>query len=210
MRRKRQIPLVAVGPIQGRARMRTCHRCHRLPLLLFLVILTMAVNAHTAAADEAADAAQVLSKLWGASIDAKYQFVRDGKPYKSRNVFVGDGKTYKMRRVFRDDDGTVDDTTEEAPFRFLEEDHAPIFAPLYPPSSVVGVKCLFGRDCIQRVALTFDPVYNPKAQPKTTWPIPISWSFGAVNASDADAVSRALRTLLKLNAASPFDPLAPQ
>jgi hypothetical protein len=80
------------------------------------------------------------------------------------------------------------------------------FASLYPSSSVVGVRCLFGRDCIQRRGLKYDPVYNSKAQPEITGYMSISWSYGVVNPTDVERVRQALQTLLRLHAAPPFEP----
>jgi hypothetical protein len=79
-----------------------------LPLLRWsIAIVALVGSIHAAIADEASDAVEVLSKLWTATLDAKYQFVGEGKAYESRNMFVGDVKTYKMRHVFHNSkDGT--------------------------------------------------------------------------------------------------------
>jgi len=198
-----------------------------------MAVVALVGSIYAASADEASDAVQVLSKLWAANIDASY--CGGSKILKTK--FVGDGKIYRMRSIFQLEDGKVDDSVEEAPFRILEEglpkgivhcDH--LWAPSVdyfgtpPPSSVVavGVRCLFGRDCIETTTLTYDPIYKPNAPPKKRrsgggppppegLPVindPIS--LGAVEPANADAVRRALRTLLQLNAAPPFDPLAPR
>ena len=162
-----------------------------------MAIVALVGTIHAAAADEA---------LWAASVDTNYRLVRDGEPYQIRHEFVGDGKTYKMRSIFHNDkDGTVDDTIEEAPFRLLEEDEKPWVWSLFPPRALVGVKCLFRRNCMDMKGLTYDPIYNPKAPPKPSGYVPKSDSFGIVNPANADAVKRALHTLLRLNAAAPFE-----
>jgi hypothetical protein len=166
---------------------------------------------HAASADEASDAVQVLSKLWTATLDANEQLASDGKAYQNhmfvgnRYWFVGDVKTCKMRDVYHKKDGTVEDSTDVALFRFLEEYPTLTFRNI-PPSSVVGVKCLFERRCVNRETLTHDPIYNPKDKPKKTEPRLMSYSFGVVSPADADSVRQALRTLIKLNAPPPFEP----
>jgi hypothetical protein len=95
-------------------------------------------------------------------------------------------------------DGTVQVTTDVAPFRFLEEDPAPTFASLHP---MVGVRCLFKRNCIKTKTLSCDPIFHPNAEPKDTTPSDLrSDSYGDNN------VRRALGTLIRLNAAPPFVP----
>src|SRR5215831_16112890 len=125
---------------------------------------------HAASADEASDAVQVLSKLWQANLEARYEGCGGWKILKTE--FVGDGKMYKMRRVARFENGKVDDSIDEAPFRVLEEDLGGIVGISIVPcdnpqsSARVGVTCLFGRDCITTTTLTYDPIYNPNAPPK--------------------------------------------
>jgi len=176
---------------------------------------------HAASADEASDAVQVLSKLWKANLEAGNQVCGGWKILKTE--FVGDGKMYKMRLIHRLEDGKVEDSVDEAPFRFLEEGlpgggTVPMHCRYQWSAARVGVRCLFERDCIATTTLTYDPIYNPNAQPKmrrsvggpgppdgppmTSDPV----SFGAVDPANADSVRRALRTLLRLNAAPPFEP----
>jgi hypothetical protein len=185
-----------------------------------MVVVVMVGSIHAASADEASDAVQVLSKLWAANIEASY--CADLKILKTE--FVGDGKMYKMRLIFRLEDGKVEDSVDEAPFRFLEDERLKwggilhcryVWSSARGPSSVVGVRCLFGRDCIETTTLTYDPIYKPNAPPKTRRSgrapeelpaISDPVSYGAVDPANADAVRRALHTLLRLNAAPPFEP----
>jgi hypothetical protein len=75
-----------------------------------MVILALAGTVHSAAADEATDAVQVLSKLWtGTDFGG------------SATQFVGDSTSFRMRVVTRNSDGTVSVATSEAPFGFLDE-----------------------------------------------------------------------------------------
>jgi hypothetical protein len=185
-----------------------------------MVIVVMVGSIHAAIADEASDAVQVLLKLWKANLEASNGVCGGMKILKTE--FVGDGKMYKMRLIHRLEDGKVEDSVDEAPFRFLEEGlpgggTMPMHC-RYHWSAGVGVRCLFGRDCIATTTLTYDPIYNPNAQPKMRrsgggpgppdGPPVISdpVSFGAVDPANADAVRRALHTLLRLNAAQPFEP----
>ena len=170
---------------------------------------------HAVSADEASDAVQVLLKLWKANFEASNQVCGGWKILKTE--FVGDGKMYKMRLIHRLEDGKVEDSVDEAPFRFLEEGlpgggTMPMHC-RYHWSAGVGVRCLFERDCIAKTTLTYDPIYNPNAQPKMSRSVPSPGppdgppmisdpvSFGAVDPANADAVRRALRTLFRLNAA---------
>jgi hypothetical protein len=161
--------------------------------MVVALIVVMVGSIHAAIADEASDAVQVLSKLWEASLDANDQ---DGKPYTLRYVFVGDGKTFKMRVVARYKDGEVGDSVDEAPFRVLEEG---VIFDLKDPSPLllVGVQCLFDHHCIYRT------IYDPNAQPKKTR---VRASHAAVDPANYDRVRQALHTLLRLNAAPPFEP----
>lgn len=191
-----------------------------------MLIVVMLGSIHAAIADEASDAVQVLLKLWKTNFEGSDGVCRGWKKLKTE--FVGDRQIYKMRLVNRLEDGKVEEAIDEAPFRFLEEDilggavHC-----RYPrsafmePLSVVGVKCLFGRDCFTQTVLTYDPVYNPNAAPKVSLsrgdlrpsdggpsgpPVLDAYSYGSVDPRNADAVRRALQTLLRLNAAPPFEP----
>jgi hypothetical protein len=128
-----------------------------------LTIVALVGSIHAASADEASDAVQVLLKLWEAS-DANSQVLARQKII--REEFVGDGKIYKMRHVVRDDDGKVRDSIDEAPFRFLEEDESAGSTLYAVVSDRAGVKCLFRRPCINITTLTYDPIYNPNAQPE--------------------------------------------
>ena len=83
-----------------------------------------------------------------------------------------------------------------------------MFRSLYPPSSLLGVNCLFNRDCIYRTCLNYDPIYNPQREPEKVWPIPIESTAEFVKPTDFDAVRRALLTLIRLNAAPPSNPEA--
>jgi len=189
-----------------------------------MVIVVIVGSIHAAIADEASDAVQVLLKLWGANLEASNNVCGGFKILK--NEFVGDSKIYKMRRVVRLEDGKVDDAIDETPFRLLEEDVSPGIVPCwYPrslswlgarvPPSVVGVKCLFGRDCMNTTTLTYDPIYNPNAQPKMSKrvgnpadrsPVLDPFSYGSVDPANVDRVRRALQTLLRLNASPAFEP----
>jgi hypothetical protein len=194
----------------------------------FMAIVALVGSIHAASADEASDAVQVLLKLWKANLEASNQVCGGWKILKTE--FVGDGKMYKMRLIHRLEDGKVEDSVDEAPFRFLEEGlpgggSIPMHC-RYQWSPGVGVRCLFERDCISSTTLTYDPIYNPNAQPKMrrsradlrppdggpSGPPVISdpVSFGAVDPANADAVRRALRTLLRFNAAAPFEQPAPR
>jgi hypothetical protein len=186
------------------------------------LIATVALvsSIHAASADEASDAVQVLLKLWKANLEASNEVCGRWKILKTE--FVGDGKMYKMRLIHRLENGKVADSIDEAPFRFLEEGGGDISHCRYRWSSVrwpsLGVSCLFGRDCIYTTTLTYDPIYNPNAQPKISRSggnpgppdgppvIDDPVSYGAVDPANADAVRRALGTLLRLNAAPPFKP----
>ncbi len=170
---------------------------------MLVAILALAGTIHPAAADEAVDAVEVLSKLWtGTDFGG------------STTQFVGDSKTFRMRVVTRNSDGTVSVATSEAPFRFLDEnlDATPsaAWAPYcFPQRQCIFVQCLYKRECISIVEVTSDPVYqDPKLQ--NTGYLKRSEEEGAVKPTDADAVKQALRTLIRVNAAPPFDPLAPR
>ena len=92
---------------------------------------------HAASADEASDAVQVLLKLWKANLEASNRVCGGMKILKTE--FVGDGKTYKMRLINRLEDGKVEDSIDEAPFRFLEEVVSPgIVHCRYPRSPFMG------------------------------------------------------------------------
>jgi hypothetical protein len=178
-----------------------------------MMIVVMVGSIHVTIADEASDAVQVLLKFWGANLEATDQQVCGGLKI-LKTEFVGDGKMYKMRRVVRLEDGKVEDAMDRAPFRFLEEEESwstidgPCRYPRSPlggPSLVVGVECLFGRDCINTTTLTYDPVYNPNAPPKMSrsgglpgppdGPLPFLHQFisrGSVDPANVDRVRRAL------------------
>jgi hypothetical protein len=177
---------------------------------LALVIL-LAGTIQSAAADETADAAQTLTKYWTATLDANNQFVTNEKAYARRSDFKGDGETYRMRNTFRQGDGAVKVCIGEAPFRFLEIDPKPVSLSADESSSyLLGVRCLFNRDCIKRTCTKYDPIFNPTTNPESYSPVAISSSSGVFNPANAWAVKNALETLLRLNAAPPFDPDAPQ
>ena len=164
-------------------------------------VIALASDVQCAIADEAADAVQVLSTVWKGTFD-----------YGSTSQFVGDSKTFKMQTVTRSSDGTVSVLTSEAPFRYLESpDTFPSYlgATCLPERGCIFVRCLFDRDCIVQEQVTYDPVYqDPKL--KGTAYFKRSEEGGAVKPADADNVKRALRTLMRLNAAPPFDPSAPR
>ena len=122
-----------------------------------MVIVVIVGSIHAAIADEASDAVQVLLKLWGTN-EASDEC---GGMIILKNEFVGDGKMYKMRLIHRLADGKVEDSVDEAPFRFLEEGlpgggSIPMHC-RYHWSPGVGVRCLFERDCISTTTLTYDP-----------------------------------------------------
>jgi hypothetical protein len=184
------------------------------------LIATVALvsSIHAASADESSDAVQVLLKLWKANLEASNEVCAGWKILKTE--FMGDGKMYKMRLIHRLENGKVQDSIDEAPFRFLEEGvPGGISYCRYRWSSPsLGVSCLFGRDCIYTTTRTYDPIYNPNAPPKMSRSVPgppppegppminDPVSFGAVDPANADAVRRALGMLLRLNAAPPFVP----
>jgi hypothetical protein len=161
-----------------------------------MVIVVLAGSIHIGVADEASDAVQVLSRLWAGE--------KDG----NARQFVGDSQTFKMRAVFHSSDGTVEVTTFEAPFRYFQEDPRPSWGIVGVRVSepAVGVQCIFERECIISTGVRYDPVYrNPKLEGKFTYPRE-AHQYGPVKPSDAETVRQALRTLIRLNAAPPFDP----
>jgi hypothetical protein len=107
-----------------------------------------------------------------------------------------------MHHLYRNEDGTVDHHIDEAPFRFLEENPSPSLR--YPP--YLEVRCLLQRTCIQKTLLTYDPIHRPNEEPQKIGPLKFNFSFGAARPTDSDRVKQALRTLLRLNAAPPFEP----
>jgi hypothetical protein len=168
-----------------------------------MVILALAGTVHSAAADEATDAVQVLSKLW------------TGRDFGgSATQFVGDSTSFRMRVVTRNSDGTVSVATSEAPFGFLDEnlDATPsaAWAPhCFPQRQCIFVQCLQKRECISIVLVTSDTVFHdPRFESRGS--LKRSEQEGAVKPTDADTVKRALRTLIRVNAVPPFDPLAPR
>jgi hypothetical protein len=151
--------------------------------VLALIIL-LAGSVQICIADETADAAQTLTKYWTATLDANNQFVTDEK-YVHRSEFKGDGETYRMRNIFRKDDGTIEVCIGEAPFRFLEVDPAPLSIYQDPLPSLLGVRCLFNRDCIKRTCTKYDPIFNPTTKPESYAPVAVSASSGVFNPASA-------------------------
>lgn len=117
---------------------------------LMIIIVALFSTIQTAIADEAADAVQVLSKLW------------KGKSDTGSHQFVGDSKTYKMRLVGQTDDGTVYVLTNEAPFRLLEISDAPegVWFQCFHDHKCLVVGCRFKRECIYETEVKSDPVYR--------------------------------------------------
>jgi hypothetical protein len=166
-----------------------------------LVILVLAVSAQTAVADEASDAVQVLSRLWKGPSD-----------HGSASQFVGDSKTFRMRISGQMDDGTVYIETTEAPFRFLQIRSFPtevLWMSCFQARTCVNVACLFGRECFSMTEVEHDPVYQDPQREATHY-FKSREAGGYVNPKDADSVTQALRTLIRLNAAPPFNPQDPQ
>jgi hypothetical protein len=164
-----------------------------------MAIVALVGSIHTAIADEASDAVQVLSKLWR------------GEDGKHSTEFIGDSKTFRIRDVYRSSDGTVSSvTTSEASFRHLEKDPYPRdFLGHRLDKPAVGVRCLFKRPCISRTGVIYDPVYRDRER-RVSYP-EVPHYYGFVTPSDGDNVRRALGTLiLRLNAAPPFEPPAPR
>jgi hypothetical protein len=171
------------------------------PKLMATVALAGAI--HTAMADEASDAVQVLSRLWtGTDLGG------------STTNFVGDSKTFRMRVVTRNSDGTVSVATSEAPFGVLDEnlDATPsaAWAPYcFPQRQCIFVQCLQKRECISVVLVTSDTVFHD-SRFESRGSLKRSEQEGAVKPTDADTVKRALRTLIRVNAVPPFDRMAPR
>ncbi len=166
-----------------------------------MATVALAGAIHTAAADEAVDAVEVLSQLWtGTDLGG------------STTHFVGDSKTFRMRVVTRNSDGTVSVATSEAPFRFLHESLdatlSGAWAPnCFPQRQCIFVQCLYKRECISVVLVNSDTVYHdPRFESRGS--LKRSEQGGAVKPTDADTVERALRTLIRVNVVPPFDPLA--
>jgi hypothetical protein len=158
--------------------------------------IAQAEAAQAAVADETADPVEVLSRLWTSDShsDVTHQF-------------IGDSKIFKKRAVVRSDDGTVSVEISEAPFRYLELDP---FPRVLPPDSAVGVRCLFLRECIVTHGVTYDPIYHDPTREVSGYTVKSYYALGYLKAADSEAVKQALRTLIRLNPAPPFDPLAPR
>jgi hypothetical protein len=166
-----------------------------------IVILALAGGVQTAAADEASDAVQTLSKLW-----------KGDSAIGSSSQFVGDSKTFRMRTVGQTDDGRAYVITSEAPFKFLTIPDSPLSAiweECLDADNCVLVACLFERECIVDTEVEDDPVYRDPQREATHY-FKRAEGGGYVNPANAHSVRRALHTLIELNAASPFDRQAPQ
>lgn len=164
-----------------------------------IVILALAGGVQTAAADEASDAVQTLSRLW-----------KGDSAIGSSSQFVGDSKTFRMRTAGQTGDGRAYVITSEAPFRFLTIPDSPLSAiweECLDTDNCVLVACLFERECIVETEVEDDP---GDPQREATHYFKRAEGGGYVNPANAHSVGRALRTLIELNAAPPFDRQAPQ
>jgi hypothetical protein len=170
------------------------------PTRKFLVILALAISAQTAIADEASDAVQVLSRLWKGASD-----------HGSATQFMGDSKIFRIRTAGQMDDGIVYVETSEAPFRFLQIPDFPsdlLWTECFRARQCISVACLFKRECISLTEVEHDPVYQDPQREATHY-FKRAEAGGYLNPADADSVTQALRTLIRLNAVPPFDPQAP-
>jgi len=170
-----------------------------------IIVLSLIGGVQAAMADEARDAVQVLSDLWKGTFD-------DPKG-RITTEFLGDGKDLKMRWVAHASDGTVTVWDAMAPYRFLEIADDSLgnlgFTTCHPESECIFVRCLYQRDCISVRQTTYDPVYrDPKFQSTGRFTRPEG--SGAVKPADAESVRQALSTLIRLNAAPPWEPPAPK
>jgi hypothetical protein len=167
-------------------------------------IIWLIGGVQAAMADEAGDAVHVLSNLWKGTFDSQKGRVT--------TEFVGDGKNFKMRWVAYQSDGTVTVLDGAASFRFLEiadDSLGNLGVTCVPTSECIFVRCLYKRDCISIRQNTYDPVYNdPKYQ--STQSLRRPEASGAVKPADAESVRQALSTLIRLNAAPPWEPPAPK
>jgi hypothetical protein len=172
-----------------------------------IIVVWLIGGVQAAMADEARDAVQVLSDLWKGTFD-------DPKG-RITTEFVGDGKDLKMRWVAYVSDGSVTVWDAMVPYRFLEIADGPIGGSLgnlitcHPESECVFVRCLYQRECIPVRQNTYDPVYH---DPRflSSGRFQRREVSGAVKPADAESVRQALSTLIRLNAAPPWKPPAPQ
>jgi len=99
-----------------------------------------------------------------------------------------------------------------APFRFLEmadDSLGNLGVTCVPASECIFVRCLYKRDCVSIRQITYDPVYHdPKYQ--STQSLKRPEVSGAVKPADVESVRQALSTLIRLNAAPPWEPPAPK
>ncbi len=163
-----------------------------------IVILALAGGVQAAAADEASDAVQTLSKLW-----------KGNSASGSSSQFVGDSNTFRMRTAGQTDDGTAYVITSEAPFRFLTIPDSPLSAiweECLEADNCVLVACLLERECIVETKVENDP---GDPQREVTHYFKRAEGGGYVNPPNAHSVGRALRSLIELNAA-PLNREAPQ
>lgn len=176
-----------------------------MPTAVKLIIIVCLIGGVQAAmADETGDAVQVLSNLWKGTFDSSTKG-------HIKTEFVGDAKTFKMRWTVYQPDGTVEVLDGTAPFRFLEiaeNSLSNLVVSCVPESECIFVRCLYKRDCVSVRQITYDPVYrDPKYQSITHVKRPEA--SGAVKPADAESVRQALGTLIRLNAAPPFEPPPP-
>jgi hypothetical protein len=73
----------------------------------------------------------------------------------------------------------------------------------------ISVACLFKRECVSLTEVEHDPIYRDPKREATHY-FKRAEAGGYVNPANADSVVQALRVLIRLNAAPPFDPLAPE
>jgi hypothetical protein len=170
-----------------------------------IIIVWLIGGVQAAMADEAGDAVRVLSSLWKGTFDSSTKG-------HITTEFVGDAKDFKMRWTAYATDGTVAVLDGRAPFRFLEiadNSLSDLVVSCVPESECIYVRCLYKRDCVSVRQTTYDPVYrDPKYQSISHVMRPEA--NGAVKPADAESVRQALGTLIRLNAAPPFEPPAPR
>lgn len=173
--------------------------------LKLIIIVWLIGGVQAAMADEAGDPVQVLSNLWKGTFDSSTKG-------HITTEFVGDAKNFKMRWTAYQPDGTVAVLDGRAPFRFLEiadDSLSNLVVSCVPKSECIYVRCLYKRDCVSVQQITYDPVYrNPAYQSIAHVERPEA--SGAVKPADAESVRQALGTLIRLNAAPPFEPPAPR
>lgn len=117
--------------------------------MFFLMIVMLASGFSKTFAEDTTEAVQILSKQWkGVGSYGEQAAYASAIVAGAEYGFVGDNKTFKRRTLTYNHDGTVSVATSEAPFQYLEVDSDPVLFQGETFKTVVGVRCLFGRDCI--------------------------------------------------------------